>query len=212
MKIGIIGTGKMASGLGKHWISKGHEIKFGSRDPEKQSKVKETLSTSADVGTISEAANFSDVILFAVPGRNSVEAIGAAGSLAGKTLIDCSNPIGWGPEGMYLLAHGTTSGAEELAKLAAGAKVVKAFNSNFSQLIHAGGQTAQQQADSFYCGDDEHAKAAVATLVRDAGFNGIDIGPLKMARYLEPFAALLISLARKPGGRADLGYKLLFSE
>jgi len=210
MKIGVIGTGKMASCLGKHWISKGHEVKFGSRDPGKQSKVKETLDRSAHIGTIPEAVSFSDVILFAVPGRNSVETIGLAGSLAGKTVIDCSNPIGWGPEGMYLLAGGTTSGAEELAKLAAGAKVVKAFNSNFSQLIHAGGQAAEQQADSFYCGDDEHAKADVATLVRDAGFNAIDIGPLKMARYLEPFAAILITLARMPGGRPDLGYKLLF--
>ena len=78
-------------------------------------------------------------------------------------------------------------------------------------LIRSGAQAGGQNSDAFYCGDDASAKQKVAQLAEDAGFRAVDIGPLKMARFLEPFAVIMVSLSRLPGGSANLGYKVLFA-
>lgn len=205
MKIGVIGTGRMASALGKHWVEKGHSVLFGSRDPGKQI---ESLP-GVHIGTIPEAAQFGEVVAFTVPGKFIAETIREAGPLTGKILMDCTNPIEWGNDGMRLTTGGTTSVTEQIAQQVENAKVVKVFNTNFSTLIQAGGKVGEAGADSFYCGDDEAAKETVAPLVRDVGLNAIDLGPLKMARYLESLAVIMIQLRRMPGGGPDMGYKLL---
>jgi predicted dinucleotide-binding enzyme len=210
VNIGIIGSGRMATTLGKHWAGKGHRVMYGSRQPENKSELAKTPRSDFSVGSIAEAAEFGDVVLLAVPNRAVPDVIKAAKSLAGKTVIDCTNPFVPGPDGPRLGVGGDNSAAEEVARLAPGANVVKAFNTNFSQLIQAGAETSGQNSDTFYCGDDVSAKQAVAQLVGDAGFRGVDIGPLKMARYLEPFAVIMVSLARLPGGSPTIGYKVLF--
>lgn len=206
MNIGVIGTGRMATALGKHWLDKGHTVVFGSRDPQK--KI-ESLP-AAKIGTILEAAQSAEVVAFTVPGKVVVaETIPQAGPLDGKVVMDCTNPIEWSPEGARLSTGGATSVAEEIARLVVNAKLVKAFNTNFSTLIQASGKVGDATADSFYCGDDEPAKTTVVSLIRDSGFNAVDIGPLKMARYLEALAVIMIQLRRMPGGGPDMGYKLL---
>jgi predicted dinucleotide-binding enzyme len=208
VRIGIVGTGKMADGLGRQLAAKGHHVMYGSRDPNKSSKVTDA-SPSADVRTTNEAASFGEVVAFVVPGVVVLDAVNAAGSLTGKTVIDCTNPIQWAPGGPQLGFGEATSAAEEIAKVAPGAIVIKAFNTNFAQLTLAGGEVRGQKADSFYCGDDSSAKETVAQLARDVGFEPVDVGALNMARFLEAYAVILIQLMRRPDGSRNMGYKIL---
>lgn len=183
---------------------------FGSRQPEKEIGLPGIPGSAVSIGSIAEAAQFGEVVLLAVPNRAVADVIKAAKSLAEKAVIDCTNAFVPGPDGLHLAIGGDNSAAEEVAKLAVGAKVVKAFNTNFSQLIRSGAQAGGQNSDAFYCGDDTSAKQKVAQLAEDAGFRAVDIGPLKMARFLEPFAVIMVSLSRLPGGSATMGYKVLF--
>ncbi len=203
MKIGIIGTGNVGSALGKAWATSGHEVFYGSRDPEKAKKL--AVSANASGGSIAEAAAFGDAVLLAVNYNSARDAINAAGSLNGKVLIDCTNPLT--PDLGLSIGH-TTSAGEEIAKLATGARVVKAFNMAFAKVM-ANPQFGPQNATMFICGDDVKAKEIVAEAAKDIGFEPVDVGPLKSARYLEPLAALIIYLAYGLGMGTDIAYKLI---
>jgi len=169
MKIGIIGSGNVGSALGKIWSAKGHEIMFSSRHPEK-------------------------IKALAVPWDQAENALLSAGSLEGKILIDCTNPLK--PDFNGLAVGLTTSAAEEDAKVAKGAKVVKAFNTTFAALMASESRMfGDLSPTGFYCGDDAAAKAVVSDLIRDTGLEPIDVGPLEMSRCLEPLAFLMMDLA-----------------
>ena len=110
---------------------------------------------------------------------------------------------------MQVLVGHTTSGAEEIATWADGAKVVKAFSHNYAQIIHSSPQFGSQRASVFYCGDDLEAKAAVAGLIEAIGFEPVDAGPLRNARYIEPMTELLVQLAYALGMGTDQALKLI---
>ena len=210
MNIGIIGTGHIGTGLGKHWAGKGHKVFFGSRHPEGAMDVVASIGSNASLGTIEQAVEFGDLILLAIPWAAAQDTVRLISSWSGKTLIDCTNPISCGSDGPALAVDSNvTSAAEEIAKLAPGAQVVKAFNTTYAQLIRSGGKFGTQQANVFFCGDDEAAKSQVAQLAEDVGFEPIDIGNLRMARFLEPFTIILIQLQRQPGMSSDMGYRLM---
>jgi predicted dinucleotide-binding enzyme len=135
MKIGIIGTGNMGSGLGKQWAAKGHQVLFGSRDPQKAHTLADSVGADASSGTYAEAVRFGEAVLLAVPWRGVEDSIARAGSFTDKILIDCTNPMT--ADYMSLLVGHTSSGAEEIARLAARARVVKAFNHIYAQIIHS---------------------------------------------------------------------------
>ena len=205
MQIGIIGAGKMGGTLGRLWAAKGHAVMFGSRDPAK-AKAQAAEIPRASGGSIDDAAAFGQVVLLGIPWRAAIETVTHIGpSLKGKTLIDIANPTG---DGMTLAIGHTTSLAEETATAAAGAKVVKAFNGiHFSLLekpVFSG-----FKADVYYCGDDAEAKALVAQLIVDAGFEPVDAGPLRNARLLEPLANLWMQLAFFNGQGTEVAFKLL---
>ena len=200
MNIGVIGTGKMGGTLGKLWADKGHQVLFGSRDLQKAKTMASTIGPSATGGTYAEAAQFGEAVLFAVPWRVAQDVIQAAGNLTGKVLMDCTNPGATG------LVAGQTSDAEEIARWAVGARVVKAFNQiGYENLSNP--QFGSQQASTFICGDDEAAKSIVARLGEDIGFDVIDAGPLSNARLLESLTMLWGQLARKQG--RNIAFKLL---
>jgi len=205
MNIGILGTGKMGSSLGKLWAAKGYKIMFGSRTLQKAKTLAKSIG-QAEGGTIAEAAKFGRVVLLATPWRAASETLKAAGSLAGKVLIDCTNP----PASDFAGLGGghTTSAAEKIADWASGAKVVKAFNTIFWQNL-GNPRFGSQNASLFYCGDEEEAKAVVAKLGQDLGFEPIDVGPLMNARYLESLAILWIELALGRGMGTDIAFKLI---
>jgi len=195
MKIGIVGTGHMGSGLGKLWAAKGHEVFWGSRDPEKAKRLARSVPANADGGTVAQAFAFGDVVLLATPWSAATYALKSAGPLAEKIIIDCTNPLK--PDTIFELEIGhTTSAAEEIAKSVPRARVVKAFNTIFAEVIHSSPLFGSQKANVFYCGDEKQAKDTVARLIRDIGFEPVDAGPLKNARYLEPLAELVIQLGR----------------
>jgi predicted dinucleotide-binding enzyme len=128
MNIGIIGTGEMASALGGLWARKGHRVMFGSRDPKRAEILAKSIGPNATGGNIADAGAFGNPLLLATPGSPPLvePLLRSLGNLSGKILIDCTNPLS---DDFFSLTVGhTTSGAEEIAKLARGAKVVKAFN------------------------------------------------------------------------------------
>ncbi|MEW6109207.1 MAG: NADPH-dependent F420 reductase [Nitrospirota bacterium] len=208
MNIGIIGSGNMGSGLGKLWAKKGHKIIFSySRNKEKLDNLAVSVP-NAKTGTPSEAAEMSGAVLLSVRWANVGEAIKAAGSLKGKILIDCTNPIM--PDMSGLDIGLTTSAAEEIARLASGAKVVKAFNTVFAEVYHSDSRLfGSRRPTMLYCGDDADAKTTVARLIKDVGFDPIDAGPLKNARYLEPLAMLMIQLGHVLGMGTNIALNLI---
>jgi NADPH-dependent F420 reductase len=194
MTITIIGTGNVGASLGKLWAQKGHSITYGSRDP-KSSKVQQLLKETghnARALTHREAASGADVVVLATPWEGTKDAVEACGNLAGKTLIDATNPL---KPGTFDLALGfDTSAAEQVAQWARGAKVIKDFNT-LGAALYATPKIAGQQASMFLCGDDAGAKATATRLTEELGFEAIDCGPLTSARLLEPLCALWLKLA-----------------
>ena len=192
MKIGILGTGKMGRGLGRLWAEAGHDVMLGSRDPSKAKALAASLGPTAGGGGIAEAAAFAEVVTLAVPFEAVPETLQHAGSLAGAVLLDVTNPLRTDAPGLAV-GH-TTSGAEEIAALVPGARIVKAFNHIYWDNLDSRKFILQRPA-LFYCGDDAEAKRMVAGLGMDLGFEAVDSGPLSSARYLEPLAAFGIWLA-----------------
>jgi len=211
MNIGIIGAGNIGGNLGKVWAAKGHRVTFGVRDPQSE-KIKNLLSAigaNASADIVVSAAESADIVVLATPWQAAQDAIKSAGDLSGKILIDCTNPLEANLSGLTVGLN--NSAAEEIAKWASGAKVVKAFNTTGAGNILTPNY-GSEAADMFICGDDEDAKNVVSKLVVDAGFDVIDSGPLENARLLEPLAMLWIHLAIKEGLSSDIAFKLMQRE
>ncbi len=208
MNIGIIGSGNLGSGLGKLWARKGHNVVFTySRNPLKLKALARSVPNGRSA-TPKEASETCEVLLLSV-GWSAVEgALGAAGPMEGKVLIDCTNPLT--PDFSDLAIGLNTSGAEEIAKLAPGAKVVKSFNTAFADLYHSDSRLfGSRRLTMFYCGDDESAKATVSKLINELGLAPVDAGPLKSARYLEPLGMLMIQLGYTQGMGTNIGLSLI---
>jgi NADPH-dependent F420 reductase len=199
----------MGGTLGRLWSELGHEVFFGLRDAEsvKAQRAFSAVGNEAGWGTAAEAAQFADIILIAVPWEATQEVIESiASQLAGKVLIDCTNPIK--PDLSGLAIGHTTSAAEEIARWAPAARVIKAFNTVGASTLHDA-KYGDHSASVFICGDDEPAKKLVAKLAEEIGFEVIDAGPLPMARYLEPLAMLWIQLAIRGKFGSKIAVKLL---
>lgn len=217
MNIGIIGAGNIGSGLGKLFASNGHEVMFSySRDAARVQRLADEAGPLAQPGTAEQAAQFGDVIVLAVGWEAVPAALKAARLPDGKTLISCVNPLT--PDYSGLAVGTTTSGAEEIARLAPGAHVVEAFLNVFAGILHSGSMRFGTDVPSvFYCGDDVNSKEIVAKLIREIGLEPVDSGPLKNARFVEPTAMLILQLGAflgmakewKPGEFTDLSVKLL---
>jgi len=196
MSISIIGAGNVGRALGSAFVRQGEKVMFGVPDPGKYQTAIATLGPSARVGAINDAIAASDVIILAVPYSGLPGIAQAVPDWQGKILVDATNPLAPGLAGLSLGT--TTSGAEELAKMARGARVVKAFNTtgaeNMADAAYPGGTPFMP-----VCGDDAQARQHVMALATLIGFDAVDLGPLSAARYLEPFAMTWIHLALKQG-------------
>lgn len=189
MKVAIIGTGNMGAGLASALAVAGHEVVIGARDLAKAAALAQKIGHSAVGGGIAAAAKVADVVILALPFSVAAEALKSAEELAGKVLVDISNPIS--PDYKELVIGWNTSAAEEIQKLVPQAHVVKAFNTIFAQLLAPEarqGKTLQV----FVAGDDAAAKDAVSNLAKSAGFEAVDAGPLTNSRYLEPIGEMNI--------------------
>jgi 8-hydroxy-5-deazaflavin:NADPH oxidoreductase len=208
MKIGIIGSGNVGGTLGSRWAKNGHTVVFSSRNPgsAEMKRLIEGAGASARAASVNEAVVASEVILLATPWPATRDAVQRAGDLSGKILIDATNPLLQDLSGLEV---GTsTSGGEQVAGWAAGARVVKAFNTAGFNIM-ANPRFGGGSALLFYCGDDDAAKHHVAGLGSELGFDMQDAGPLRQARLLEPFALLWISLAFSPGHGREFAFQVM---
>jgi predicted dinucleotide-binding enzyme len=208
MRIGILGSGLMGAKLGTIFARAGHEVIFSySHSPAKLQKLARDAGERARAGTVSEAAQGSDVLLLAVPWSCLVDVLGQAGDLAGKVIVTCSLPMHDDDNGLEIA--NTSSGAEELAKLLPRTGVVSAFGTLPSEVFFAvfKGRRKKTRPTMVYCGDDKRAKKVAARLIRDTGFDPVDVGPLRIARFLEPFTLLIAQLAYEVRGGAALAYR-----
>lgn len=196
MRLGIIGAGHVGGTLGKRWAELGHTVTFGVRDPTAE-KVRELLASihrevlAFDLPT---AAAASDIIVLATPWLATEAAVRACGDITGKIVIDCTNPWVWG-EGLKV--GFTTSGAEQIASWARGARVYKTLNQTGYEVMADPAFVGGQRAMMCVAGDDAAGKRIVIELVTELGFDTVDAGPLSAARLLEPIAALWIDLVTK---------------
>lgn len=202
MNISIFGTGNMASGLAVLFAKAGHSVTVASRDEEKARTVAAELGQGIEAGSFANAAASAETVVLAVPYEATAEVIDAAGGLAGKVVIDITNPLTADYSGLTV-GH-TTSAAEEIQKSAPAAKVVKAFNTVFASVLQNGGKAGGKPATAFVAGDDAEARKSVAALATSAGFVAVETGGLASARYLEPVAGLNIALGYGLGHGTDI--------
>jgi hypothetical protein len=200
MNLGIIGAGNVGGALGKSWANAGHEIKFGVRHPgdPKHRALLDACGPNASTGTNAEAAAFGDVLALATPWEATPAAVADCGKLAGKVLVDCTNPLKFTPGiGLELALGHTTSGGETVAQWAQGARVVKCFNTygyeNFADASYP--NYGGLKPVMFLAGDEAEAKRIVGQLAAEIGFQPLDTGDLKIARLLEPAGMLWIHQA-----------------
>ena len=196
MRIGVLGSGLMGSQLGTIFARAGHEVVFSySRDQRKLQRLAKTAGGGARAGTPAEAASGADALLLAVHWRRVDDVLARAGSLTGKTVLTCSLPMS-GDDSRLVIGR-TRSGAEALAAKLPKARVVSAFGSVPSEVLISvfARRGRGARPDLAYCGDNAAGKRTAARLIRDAGFTPLDLGPLSMARYLEPFTLLVARVA-----------------
>lgn len=189
MNITIVGTGNMGKALAARFAKAGHRLTIVSRDPAHAASL--AAEVGARAASDSAAVRDAEVVVVATPYEEAVPALRKLGNLAGKVVVDITNPLT--ADYMGLTIGHSSSAAEEIAKALSGAEVVKAFNTVFAQVLQEGGDFGRgNTVQVFYAGDSVRAKQVVEALIKSIGFAAIDAGPLKNARYLEPVAGLNI--------------------
>ena len=195
MNIAIIGKGNMGSALAKLAEQAGHSIFVASQDP---------------TTPVLPAIKAADLVILAVPYGTALalaEDPAVCADLLGKTVIDITNPLA--PDYMSLTVGHTSSAGEEIARRLPGAKVVKAFNTIFADVLKLR-VTGSKVADTVWVtSDHEDASRTVMGLASAFGLDAVDAGPLSNARYLEPMVEQLIQLAYGKGRGAKIGFSLV---
>jgi predicted dinucleotide-binding enzyme len=210
MRVAILGSGLMGGKLGIIFSRAGHDVVFSyARNDSKLKALAREAGGKARAGTPAEATRDADAVLVAVHWSRFDDVLGQAGDLSGKVVITCSLPMN--KDNTALVVGTTSSAAEELAKKVRKALVVCAFNTVPSEVLFGVFEARQRQPrpSLVYCGDDARAKKVAATLIRDVGFEPVDAGPLRVARYTEPFALLVGQLAYEGSGGPELAYRFL---
>jgi len=198
----------MGGKLGTLFARAGHEVVFSyARSEQKLARLARLARGRARAGTPAEAAHDAEALLLAVHWSRVDEVLKQAGNLAGKVLITCSLPMN--ATDTALVVGGSSSGAEELAKKARRSRVVAAFGTIPSEVLFSvfAARRKARRPSLVYCGDDRNAKRLAATLIRDVGFDPVDAGPLRMARYTEPFTLLIARLAYETSTGPQLAYR-----
>jgi 8-hydroxy-5-deazaflavin:NADPH oxidoreductase len=204
MDIVIVGAGNVGLALSDAWRKAGHAITFAVRNPV-DTKAADLKKQGFGVTAIAGAGGLSDVIVLALPWNAVATSVPALGPVAGKIIVDATNPL---TANLELAIGHTDSAGEMVARLAPHARVVKAFNTtganNMTDSNYPGGKPMMPVA----C-DDAEAKKVVMRLASDIGFEPIDTGPLAMSRHLEAMAVVWIKLAYAQKLGRDFAFALL---
>jgi len=193
-KVGILGSGQVGEVLAGGFLKHGYEVMRGSRDPSKLAKWKEGAGAKASIGTFAEAAKLGELLVLAVKGTAAEAALDLAGAdnLAGKTILDATNPIADEPPENGVIKYFTgpnDSLMERLQKKFPAAKLVKAFSSvgsaNFVNPDFGGTKPTM-----FICGNDAAAKEEAKSILAQFGWETNDMGVAAAARAIEPLCML----------------------
>jgi len=210
MRIGILGSGLMGAKLGTIFARVGHDVVFSySRSERKLKRLARDAQGTARAGTPAEAALHADALLLAVHWSRVDAVLKQAGGLSGKVIVTCSLPMN--PNDTALVVAHTSSGAEAFAKKVREARVVSAFSTAPSEVlfdVFRRKRRTRRRPSLLYCGDDRHAKKIAARLIRDVGFEPVDAGPLRIARYLEPFSLAIAQLAYEGTEGPEVTYRI----
>jgi predicted dinucleotide-binding enzyme len=193
MKVGILGSGQVAQTLGAGFLAHGHEVTLGTRDPSKLEEWAER-HRGGRVASFADAADFGELVVLAVKGTAALEAVRAAGpgALAGKPVLDTTNPIADEPPDGAVLRFFTDldeSLMERLQREVPEARFVKAFSSVGSPSM-VDPSFPRGRPTMFICGDDGDAKRVAAEVLDDFGWDAADMGPAAAARAIEPLCIL----------------------
>jgi predicted dinucleotide-binding enzyme len=209
MRMAFIGYGNVGAPLADHLQRAGHDVTLAARDAASEG-VRKALGRNSRLAVAEPAAavRASDVVFLATPFQANESALRPlASELAGKILVDCTNPVGPG------LTHGlgsVQSGTEWIQALLPGTKVVKAFTiygfENFEDSSYPGYGVRPAM---FYCGNDAAAKASVATLIAELGWEPLDVGGVQQALHLEHMTLLWVRMVRMGGHSPHMVWAVL---
>ena len=200
MNVGVLGSGNVAQTLGAGFLSRGHSVMLGTRDPNKLSAWRVQHGESAKVGSFAETAAFGELIVVATHGMAAVEAIakGDPKSYEGKVVMDVTNPLSEDRPPQLAIGFNDSLG-ECIQRAVPGARVVKAFNTVGAALM-IDPKVQGGPPDMFIAGNDVPAKATVAEIVRSFGWNVVDLGGIEASRYLEPMCMAWVLYGIHTGG------------
>ncbi|HEX7965420.1 MAG TPA: NADPH-dependent F420 reductase [Gammaproteobacteria bacterium] len=199
MQIGILGSGEVGQALGLGFLKFGHDVKIGSRNPDKLQPWLAKAGKRASAGSFEDAARFADVAVLATLWSGTEAALGLAGpaNLVGKLVMDVTNPLVYesGRPPRLALGH-TDSGGEQVQRWLPQSKVVKAFNTvGHAHMVDP--QFPGGPPDMFICGEDTSAKQVVTGFCKQFGWGVVDAGGIAGARLLEPLCILWVEYGLK---------------
>ena len=200
MKVGILGSGDVAKALAAGFLSHGHEVMLGTRSPAKLTDWQQESGAHAHVGSFADTAAFGELLVLATLGTATLDAIALAGAanFDGKVVLDTTNPLRFDDAGPHLAISGDDSLGEQVQRALPNAHVVKAFNTVGNGLM-VNPRFPDGPADMFLAGDDPGAKQRAAGVVRDFGWNAVDLGPIESSRYLEAMCMAWVMYGRING-------------
>ncbi|MBT7466726.1 MAG: NAD(P)-binding domain-containing protein [Chloroflexi bacterium] len=207
MRIAVVGSGSVGTGLARAWSGLGHSVVIGSRSPESERVVEllASLGNGVSAAGLTESVADADVIVLAVPWGAAEVSLSALGDLSGRLVIDATNPF---VGGLNLGIGYDDSGGEQVARWAAGAHIVKALNIVDARLLD-GKKLDGREISIPICGDNKDAKRVIGELIAELGFDVIDVGELEISRLLEPLCLLMIKLSIKKSLGAEIGFRVL---
>jgi hypothetical protein len=192
MRIAILGTGRMAAGLGKGWLKAGHFVAFGSRRPETKNDFHAEVGAESRIYGFEGAITAGEIVVLAVPYAEAAPmAKRYADLLRGKPVVDISNAFANQPkDGMATAEH-------TAAAIGEGARVMAAFKDNFFNTLLDPVDHTGQPRDVHYAGDDLEAKRILAGLITDLGFKPVDCGPLHAAIVLDYLVPVMVEMDQR---------------
>ena len=207
MRIAVIGSGSVGSGLARSWSALGHSVVVGSRSPESERVVSlvSEIGNGVSAAGPADSVQGADVIVLAVPWSAAEDSIAALGNLSRRLVVDATNPF---VDGLNLGLGHNDSGGEQVARWAEGAHVVKALNIVDARLLD-GRNLDDREITIPICGDDRESKRVVGDLIGELGFDVVDAGKLEISRLLEPLCLLMIKLSMKKSLGNEIGFRLL---
>ncbi|MCU4652733.1 NAD(P)-binding domain-containing protein [Roseibacterium sp. SDUM158016] len=208
MRIAIVGTGHVGAALARGLSGKGHAVTLGARNPGSDAASALAAETGSAVTSPSAAAASADLVILALPWAAVDAVLEDLGGLDGKIVVDCTNPLGMVDGALGLAVGHTSSGGEMVQRRLPQARVVKTLNQVGAEVMARNAHFARRPA-MLMAGDDPAAKATVAELLRDLGFDPLDAGDITKSRLLEPFALVWINQALARGKGRDWAFAIV---